>query len=347
MRTDIDLRPLTVEDIAAWNRLMAEIERVDATGEHYNEADLAEELANPALTLGKDALGAWRGGELVGYLVVYPRGTDDQLKCHLSGGTRPDVRGTGVGGLLVDAMRHRADEIHREGHPGKPGLLVLGGVTGNEPQADLLQRVGLVPERWSFTMRCDLHGELDPAPPVPEGLELRGYDDGLDAAMREAHNEAFLDHPNFTPWTEAMWKQWVSGSRNFRPRLSYAVLDPARPGQVAAYLQSNEYDAYLEQTGRREAYVAKVGTRRGYRGLGLAGLLLRHALHAYRAAGYDEASLDVDSENPTGALGIYRRAGFEVERRFTDYVARLAPVGGRRGPDGPCGGPTGTATVEG
>ena len=325
MDTDIDLRPLTLGDIPALDRLLADIEAVDHTGEHYNQADLAEELANPELTLDKDTCGAWRDGELVGYFLVYPRATEDQVKCHLSGGTRPDVRGTGVGTLLAAAMRRRAEAIHREEHPGKPAMLVLSGISDNESQADLVQRIGLEPERWSFTMRCDLHGDLDPVPALPDGLELRGYDDALDAAMREAHNEAFLDHPNFTPWTEGMWKQWVSGSRSFRPGLSAVVLDPQRPGQVVAYLQSNEYDAHLEQTGRREAYVAKVGTRREYRGRGLAGLLLRHALQAYRAAGYDEASLDVDSENPTGALGIYRRAGFEVERRFTDYVARLRP----------------------
>jgi hypothetical protein len=29
--------------------------------------------------------------------------------------------------------------------------------------------------------------------------------------------------------------------------------------------------------------------------------------------------LDVDAENPTGALGVYRRAGFEVESRWTSY----------------------------
>lgn len=322
MDTDIDLRPLTADDIPALNLLLAEIEKADDTGEHYNEADLAEELANPALTLGKDAVGAWRGGELVGHFVVFPRATEGQLKCHLSGGTRPDVRGTGVGTRLATAMRSRADEIHRDQHPGKEAMFVLGGLAGNEAQADLMRRIGLVPERWSFSMRCDLHRDLDPVPSLPAGLELRAYDDEVDAAMRDAHNEAFLDHPNFTPWTEAMWKQWVNGSRSFRPGLSRVVLDPQRPGEVVAYLQSNEYDAYFAQTGVREAYVAKVGTRREYRGRGLAGLLLRHALHAYRDAGYDEASLDVDSENPTGALGIYRRAGFEVERRFTDYVAR-------------------------
>jgi mycothiol synthase len=46
-------------------------------------------------------------------------------------------------------------------------------------------------------------------------------------------------------------------------------------------------------------------------------------MHAYRAAGYDEAALDVDSENPTGALGVYRRVGFTVESRWTSYSATL------------------------
>jgi ribosomal protein S18 acetylase RimI-like enzyme len=321
--TDARLRPLTTADVPAWNRLLAAIEKVDRTGEHYNEADLLEEMANPDIEVGKDVVGAYLADELVGYFLVYPRAVDDQLKFHLGGGVRPDLRGHGIGTLLAGAMRARAEEVHREQHPAAEALLTMSGPVENDAQADLMRQIGLVPERWSFTMRADLHRELEAPPLPPDGLELRRYDDGVDAAMREAHNEVFLDHPNFTPWTEVMWKQWVSGSRNFRPQLSFVVVDRDRPEVVVAYLQTNEYDAYFQETGRREAYVGKVGTRREHRGRGLAGLLLRHALREYQAAGYDEASLDVDSENPTGALGVYRGAGFEVEKRFADYTARL------------------------
>jgi ribosomal protein S18 acetylase RimI-like enzyme len=124
-----------------------------------------------------------------------------------------------------------------------------------------------------------------------------------------------------------MWRQWVTESRSFRPELSYVVVDSKAPQRLAAYVQTSEFDAYFAATGRREAYVAKVGTRREYRGRGLATILLRHCLVAYRDAGYDEASLDVDSANPTGALGIYERAGFVLESRRTDY-ARLVPAAG-------------------
>lgn len=321
--TDAQLRPLSTDDIPAWNRLLGEIEKADHTGEHYNEEDLVEEMANPDIELGKDMVGAFLGDELVGYFVVYPRAADGQLKFHLDGGVRPDLRGRGIGTMLAEAMRRRADEFHAERHPGAEALLTLRGLSGNEAQARLMNHIGLEPDRWSFVMRADLSRDLEAPSLLPEGLELRRYDDEVDAAMREAHNEAFLDHPNFTPWTEAMWKQWVSGSRNFRPHLSFVVVDRARPDVVVAYLQSNEYDAYFAQTGRREAYVGKVGTLRAYRGRGLAGMLLSHALNEYRAAGYDEASLDVDSDNPTGALGVYRRAGFEVETRLTNYSANV------------------------
>ena len=102
-----------------------------------------------------------------------------------------------------------------------------------------------------------------------------------------------------------MWQQWVDGSKNFRPDISWVVVDDADPEVVVAYVQSNEFDAYEAITGRREAYLGKIGVRRGYRGRGLASTLLRYAMRRYREAGYVESSLDVDTNNPTGAFGLY------------------------------------------
>jgi mycothiol synthase len=324
---DVRLSPLGKEHIPAWNELLAEIEKVDRTGEHYNEADLVEEIDNPDLELGKDIVGAFSGDELVGYFCVYPRPVaEDRHKIVLDGATRPDVRGQGVGSVLSHAMHRRALEAHRERHPELRAHLSLRGRSDNSAQERLMADIGLVPERWSFVMRADLASvpaDGRETPRLPDGLVLRTYDESMAAAMHAAHNAAFVDHPNFTPWSDSMWEQWVTGSRSFRPKVSFVVVEEARPDAVVAYLQTSEFDAYHEQTGRREAYVGKVGTVREHRGKGLAGSLLRHALQEYHAAGYDEASLDVDSENPTGALGIYLRAGFEVESRWTDYAAEI------------------------
>jgi mycothiol synthase len=318
---NIELRPLRRDDIPDWNRLLAAVEAVDDTGEHTNEADLAEELANPDLQVGRDVVGAYDGAELVGYFLVYARSSaGDFAKIHLQGGVRPDRRGKGIGQLLVERMIARADEAHQELHPRVPAKLMTAGRTDNAAQAELLGRFGLVPERWSFAMRADLATLSGTAPELPEGLLLRQYDNSLSAALFAAHNEAFTDHPNFTPWNQVMWKQWVTDSRNSRLDLTFVAVEATRPDRVVSYVQTAEFDAYFQATGRREAYVAKVGTLRPFRGRGLAGALLRHSLAAYRAAGLDESALDVDSENPTGALGVYERAGFRVERRFADYV---------------------------
>ena len=65
----------------------------------------------------------------------------------------------------------------------------------------------------------------------------------------------------------------------------------------------------------REAWIGQLGTRAAWRRRGLASLLLATALTAFRDAGYERAALDVDSENATGALGLYERLGFIVSHR--------------------------------
>ncbi len=320
---EIALRPLTRDDIPAWVELLAAVEKVENTGEHYGAADLAEEMDNPDTEVGKDFVGAFDGDEQVGYFSVMPRGeTDGTYKVHVEGSVRPDRRGEGIGTELVAAMVARAVAVARERRPDLPSRLTATGMTTNTSQAELLTGQGMRGERWNFVMRTPLR-DLPAALPLAEGYEFRPYDDGMALPLLEAHNLAFGgSHPNFTPWTETMWKQWVTGSRSFRPALSLVVV-PAGSDQIVGYVTTHEFEAYFDATGKREAYVAKVGVHPEHRGRGIAGAMLGHCLEAYTAAGFDEASLDVDSENPTGALGVYQRAGFEVETRWTNYFLTL------------------------
>ena len=314
------MRGMTPADIPAWNRLLAAIERVEQTGEHYNEADLAEEMSVSDIDPDTDMIGLVDGELMIGYFCVYPRpGGEEYHKVSMEGGVHPDWRGQGLGTRLAAAMMQRAADAHAERHPDLPAMYTLSGASGNSEQAELMASVGLEPERWNFGMRAVLD-HAPPPPHLPDGYVLKEYDASMSEAMFTAHNAAFMDHPNYTKWSEVMWKERVVESRNFRPEHSFVVIDERSPDQVAAYLQTNEYDAFFEITGRREAYIAKVGTLREHRGRGLASALLLQALRAYQDAGYDEAALDVDSANPTGALGVYERAGFVVENKQTDYA---------------------------
>ena len=225
----------------------------------------------------------------------------------------------------------RSREIHAERAPDVLAKVHLYGYPDNLGQIELIESHGFTAVNWSAVMRVRLDdGRELAAARLPSGFTLLPYDLSWSARMRAAHNAAFLDHWGFVPWDEQMWQQWIDGSKNFRPDISWVVVDDADPEVVVAYVQSNEFDAYEAMTGRREAYLGKIGVRREYRGRGLASALLRHALRGYRDAGYVESSLDVDTNNPTGAFGLYERAGFEVEKRMTIYEIEFPASGGAR-----------------
>jgi ribosomal protein S18 acetylase RimI-like enzyme len=53
----------------------------------------------------------------------------------------------------------------------------------------------------------------------------------------------------------------------------------------------------------------------------VAAALLAHVLRAARGLGYDTSSLTVDAQNPTGARGVYERAGSRLHRREITFAA--------------------------
>ncbi len=321
----IQLRGVQPDDLPALDVLLREVEAVDRTDEHYDLADLEEELADPLLDPSRDWLVAVDGGGLVGCSRLTPRDPGGAaLTTYGSGCVHPDRRGEGIGTRLAAAMLARAQERHRELAPHLPAHLKVSGVTDHEDQADLLAGIGLVPDRYTLTLGVGPLPEQEVGA-LPEGLAVRRYDAARDEeALRLVHNEVFRDHPGSVAWTPEEWRHWVTGSRSFRGDVTLLAVDA--DGGIAGYVQVDEYDAVRQVTGLREAWIARVGTTRAHRGRGLASVLLRHALEACRAAGFDRAALDVDSANPTGALGVYERAGMALEKHWTTYLRTDPPV---------------------
>lgn len=327
LRPEVTLRGLIRADLPDVVALARAIEAEDRTDEHYNLADFEEEYADPLLDPERDWIGAYVGGDPVGYVQVVPRSpSEGQLKMYSGGGVHPARRGRGIGDLLVRAMVARVHERHRA-HPDLEAVLLGTGLTSDERQRRLFARHGLLPDRYNLVLGVEPLVPVAP-PHLPPGLRIRGYDPALDGdALRVAHNRAFLGQvPNFSTWDEGMWRHWVTGNRNFRPDLTFLVVDSE--GAIAAYVQTCVYDAALEATGKHEAFIARVGTLPEHRGKGLASALLGHTLEAARTAGMDRACLDVDSDNPSGAVGVYERVGFALEKHFTDYKLAVPPITG-------------------
>ncbi|MGW9412844.1 GNAT family N-acetyltransferase [Arthrobacter cupressi] len=179
-------------------------------------------------------------------------------------------------------------------------------------QSGLFGARGFEVVRWYNEMHRPLEGGLPDVSLAP-GLELLTLGPALHEAARLAHNDAFRDHWGSEPRDEEAWRFTMEDPLH-RADLSTVVRDTAT-GEIAGYqIATFDPDAAAAR-GYKEGYTELLGVRRQYRGRGVASSLLADAMHRFVAAGMDVASLDVDSENPTGALALYLKMGYTAVNR--------------------------------
>jgi ribosomal protein S18 acetylase RimI-like enzyme len=315
-------RPVTAEHADELAALMARIAADHPTGFELSSSEVRELLADFP---GVVCEGGWDGADLVAYTAIVPRPPHDG-RAHflLFGDVDPDRLGEGIGTEMLRRVLDTARGLHAAAAPSARLRLQTRALAGREDQAHLLATHGLAVDRHNFLMFSDL-GAL-PHPVLPEDLLVSRFDPADGEELRAAHNEAFLDYPNATAVDEQTWSSFMLHAAHARHDQSFVLRDPAAEGRVAAYVFVHEYERARSGEQGREAYVAFVGTLPAYRGRGLATHLLAHTLHACRAAGFDTSSLDVDTQNPTGALGIYERAGYGVRYRQDNYALEAEPV---------------------
>lgn len=228
------------------------------------------------------------------------------------GGVHPEWRGRGIGRELFAWQVARLAEIHAERAPGVEWDLDAGTSVSDESGIRLFQRFGMRPERYFFDMLAPV-GDV-PAVPTPAGLRIVEYRDDMRAALYEAHVAAFADHWGSQRRPIDDWVALTVGSEEFRADLSRIALDG---DGIAGYLLG--YDGTPGKL-----YIGQVGTLRAWRRRGVAGALLAGALAAAAADGKALASLAVDADSPTGAVGVYERVGFTVRNRWVVYRRPLA-----------------------
>jgi mycothiol synthase len=233
------------------------------------------------------------------------------FRVDVPGGVHPDWLGRGIGRDLLAWQVRRAEEIHRRREPGRPWEIHFWTMAANKAAVGLFERTGLRAERYWFEMVAPT---TPPPVPVPDGLRVAGYDPTHRERVHEAHMEAFADHWGYQRRSLEEWAPLTIDATAFLPEYSRLAFDGHDlAGYVLCYRTGNA-DQLL---------VGHVGTRRPWRGRGLAAALLADVLGAAGAAGIPTAVLGVDAASPTGAVGVYERIGFEVESRGTTYVHDL------------------------
>jgi mycothiol synthase len=307
-------RPLAPSDAAALE-LAVEAARVADGGQEVRTLDdVVRELTDLRAPAATNTLGlALHDGSLAGWAIVHERfHALFARRVFVDGATHPAVRGRGIGTQLLRWAIARGEETLAAQPADLPRFLEAFLDVASTGAIELHTAHGFTAVRHYMDMRRDLAAAL-PAEPAVADIRIVPYDAAHAEAVRLAHNEAFADHWSSEPVRSEDWDRDFVGDPHFRADLSLVAF---AGDEVAGYSVNYCSEADWATGDVRDAWVGQLGVRRAWRGRGLATALLVRGMTAFRAGGMDAASLGVDVENPTGAVGIYERVGFVVNRRF-------------------------------
>ncbi|MEO6458695.1 MAG: GNAT family N-acetyltransferase [Chloroflexia bacterium] len=281
---------------------------VDQTQDNADVDSLGNWVNQPGRDLEHD-IRIWDDaeGRAVAYAMLHIRPDETNAGAYFNWQVHPDVRESGVEGEILAWATERAREAGRE--HGLPTDLRAFSDQANSYQMAQLERQGFTPARYFFQMRRPLkNGEPVPEPQFPEGYTLRHVASDEDVkGWVDTFNLSFIDHWDFHPATIERRKHRMSAAY-YRPDRDLIVVAP--DGTFAAFCLCSIDDEHNKRNSVNEGWIDVLGTRRGFRKMGLGRAMLLAGLHKLKENGIDDAMLGVDADNPTGALGLYESAGF-------------------------------------
>jgi ribosomal protein S18 acetylase RimI-like enzyme len=184
----------------------------------------------------------------------------------------------------------------------------------------MLENAGYSTVRWFFDM---LRPSLDDVPnvPMPDGLEVRPITPDLALAVWRADVEAFKDHWGGFDGSDERLQEWLA-----RPSTDLSLWVVGFEGdEVAGGVINTIEESENEALGIQRGWLSSVFTRRQWRRRGLGRALIARSLIRLRERGMTSASLGVDAENPSGALGLYEGIGFAESYRSAAWRKPFQP----------------------
>ncbi|SDT41470.1 GNAT family N-acetyltransferase [Microlunatus soli] len=311
----ISWSPVSEAELPELSGLLTAIEHFDEPSERHTIEELQEAYAEHGADPARNArLGRDSGGTLVAYGWLHPFPADtDPRRVFLAGGVHPGWRRRGIGHELLDWQIARAGEWYNENRRPEHGPLELRIAVEDKlaDRAALIADRGFSAVRWFADMTCRFDELPSGLPAVPElpGIRIEPYSAEVSEEVREAHNEAFSDHWGSQPIPQIRWQEDLSAAST-RPEWSWIAVD-TDSGRIAGYAMSSAYQQDWEFQGFREGWTDRLGVRRDWRNRGIAKALLIASMHSFADAGLDAAGLGVDTDNPSGAFGLYARLGYE------------------------------------
>lgn len=323
---DLEWRALTRTDATAMAALNAAVYTECPVGELRAVDEMVRSFDDEWRVAAPVRIGAFEHGDLAAFGVLFPRvAASPEHRMLLWGMVRPALRRRGIGTELVKRALQAAPELHARSFPEAQGFVILelADVPGS---AELARDCGFGTDKHCFEMARAL-----PRDPAEFGAWINAPEDALVVSsfaprhieeLRRVHNDSFVPaHPGSTRVPAEAWERRFSDP-TFRQDMSFLMFNSGT-GEVAGYILSNSATERAEHSGQREIRLSTITTHRDYRRRGIATALIGAALSEAVIQGFELAALDVDTDNPSGALRVYERAGFTVAHSTTMYIRKL------------------------
>ena len=302
----MDIRPLRVDDAEELGALVRRFERFWEIEWNTPDSQMREELTQPFVDPALDTRGYWLEGDLVAYGLVWHRPSGERLeRSYLQGLVDPSFRGQGIGRHLLGWEIERARERLAATDPSLPKHIQVDEWDWIEDAHRLYKSMGFQPVRY-FT---DMIRTIDEPVAVNEidGVRIVPFDRSLDEQVRTAWNESFSDHWRSTPLDQDAYRHRVE-EEGTSGELSFLA---AAGDEVVGLSLNAHFPEDEEVIHRREGWIEILGVKPEWRGRGIARALIQTSINAFVAAGFTHAALNVDTENRSGAHGLYTNLGFE------------------------------------
>ena len=318
--TTLTLRPYSGEaDLHPIAELLNRCETVDQIGNWWSLDELRHELDGPDVDQGRDiCLVEEANGALIGFAMLWHRHQSERANAGVWFNVDPAARGGDVAVQLLEWAEECMREIGRERG--------VGAVVGARPRVDETERIEAL-RRRGFTIAryyLEMGRPLDEPisePQLPTGFALRHLAGKEEvAAWLEAYHQSFIDHYDHHHMTVEQRLHWMSFSDY---RLERDLVAIAPDGTVAAFCWCGIHPEENAHSGRSDGWIHILGTRRGFRKIGLGRAMLLAGLRALKAEGATTALLNVDADSPTGAGRLYESAGFRPLHTFVQYRKEL------------------------
>lgn len=299
------VRPATRDDARSITEMFTEVETSFNGEPESTVEDLYDDWSLPGFDFERDTWTIFYGDELVGYVGVVKHNPPDIYTAY--GGVRPAHMRRGLGSFLFEATERRAAE--------KAGgsALVRHWVDARDKAAiALLEDRGYSFVRRFRRMDITLEGDLPEGLPVDD-VTIRPFERGKDErSAHEVDQMAFAQHWGFAPRTyeEAAKGRWEA--EWFDPGMS--LVAEADGQMIAICINSRRVD---------DGFVDDIGVLPEWRGRGIAEALLRRSFAIFKERGLARASLNVDTDNSSGAVRLYERVGMHTGNGYDVYERRV------------------------